>query len=75
MRIQLENFEALLDEYTTAVRESARAAIDAGCCGTREDFQKMRRCEATEAELLAKVMIAASRLMTPPKQVERRVSG
>lgn len=60
--VLLEQAEGLLEEYTDAVSALSAARIDAGCCGTREDFLRVRKKETAAEELRTKLVAAMRRL-------------
>ena len=43
--------ERALDEYRIAVSTRVRREIDASCCQTRRDFDKLHEAEAKEEEV------------------------
>jgi hypothetical protein len=46
----MQDLEAALDEVIRLARAARAAEIDAGACGTRFDFQKMREAQDRAAE-------------------------
>jgi len=58
----MEHAEALLEEYTDAVAARAAARIDAGRCGTRDDFRRVHKMELLVEEIHTKLVVAMSRL-------------